>query len=376
MGKVIDTTNIPTPYEILTQTPKNMVRNNYYLRELQEKVWADWEYRPNRVDVEQEKTIGADDYFPLEVVIQNIRNDKGEKVSDDYKKLVFRDIHYHVRLGTKFRFSFAFDLEEPNEDKNVWLVTNRDSTTPTASVVITRCNGTLGSIYIDANGKSHYHYEPCIFTTDLKSVNFYYSNKIVTQESRFAIVVQHNQYTRDYFVNQRFIIGYDKVYKVKALDKFNALSTYNPEDVDTVVLYVEIDEQKAQDDFVNRIAFNKDDDPKVEEEPVEGDYHLEIIEPTPLPQELFSQPIQFHVGVFNGETETNIPVTVVPTLALTENPDNYFELVQIDSNTFTLRRRKVYTRGDLVVKIEASIESISETKTLTKEFQLSLRGWE
>lgn len=376
MGKIIDTTNMPTSYEIITKTPKNMTKDNYFLRELQEKVWADWEYRPNRVDVEQEKTIGADDYFPLEVVIQNIRNDKGEKVSDDYKKLVFRDIHYHVRLGTKFRFSFAFDLEEPDEDKNVWLVTNRDSTSPTASVVITRCNGTLGSVYLDKNGKSYYHYEPCIFTTDLKSVNFHYSNEIVTQESQFAIVVQHNQYTRDYYVNQRFIVGYDKVYKVKALDKFNTLTTYKPEDVDVVILYVEIDEKKAQDDFVNRIAFNKDDDPKVDEPVVIEDYSLEITEPVPIPAELFSTPIQFHVGVFNGGIETDIPVQVTTTLNLATNPENYFELVQIDNNTFTLRRRKMYTRGDLVVRLEASIESTLEAQVLAKEFTLSLRGWE
>ena len=104
MGKVIDTTNMPTSYDLLTQTPKNLSKENYFVKELQEKVWADWEYRPNRVDVEQEKTIGEEDYFPLEVVIQNIRNDKGEKVSDDYKRLVFKDITFVLGLN------FAFPL--------------------------------------------------------------------------------------------------------------------------------------------------------------------------------------------------------------------------------------------------------------------------
>lgn len=376
MGKVIDTTNMPTAYELLTQTPKNLSKENYFIKELQEKVWADWEYRPNRVDVEQEETVGEEDYFPLEVVIQNIRNDKGEKVSDDYKRLVFKDVTYKVRLGTKFRFSFNFDLEEPNEDKNVWLTTNKDSTIPTAAVVVTRCNGTLGSIYTDKNGKGAYHYEPCIFTSDLKGTNFHYSNEIVTQESQFAIVVQHNKYTKDYYVNQRFIVGYDKVYKVKALDKFNSLSTYKPEDVDTIILYVEIDEKKAQDDFENRIAFNRDDDPIIEEPIISGDYTLQITEPDPLPTELLSTPVTFHAGIFLGENETAIPVEVSYSLPLATTPENYISFEAIDENTFTLRRRKVYTRSDLTVTIKASIELPNETKTLEKEIVLSLRGWE
>lgn len=73
MGKVIDSTYNPTSYELLTQTPKNYVKDNYFTEVLQEKIWADWEYRPNRVDIEQEIEIGSEKYKPLEVVIQNIK---------------------------------------------------------------------------------------------------------------------------------------------------------------------------------------------------------------------------------------------------------------------------------------------------------------
>ena len=195
MGKVYDTAFNPSSYSLISQTPPNMKKDNYYLYTLQQKVDADWDYRPNRVDVEQEKTIGQEDYYPLEVVIQSVRNDTGTKVSDDIRRLVFRDIKHDVRLGTKFRFSYEFDLDLPPEKKDVWLSTNKDSASPTAQVVITRCNGTLGSIYTKPDGSTEYHYEPAIITTDLKTANLYYNNVIIIPQAQVIIIVQHNQYT-------------------------------------------------------------------------------------------------------------------------------------------------------------------------------------
>ena len=49
---IMDNSNVKDPYYLITQTPPNLVKDNYYLHELQEKVDADWEYRPNRVWIE------------------------------------------------------------------------------------------------------------------------------------------------------------------------------------------------------------------------------------------------------------------------------------------------------------------------------------
>ena len=374
MGRVIDTTNQPTTYELKTQTPKNYSLDNYFLNELQEKVWADWEYRPNRADVEQETGVGTEQYFPLEVVVQNIKNDKGEKVSDDYKRLVFREINYKMRLGGRFRFSFDFDLEQPDEEKSVWLVTNRDSTTPTSSVVVTRCNGTLGSIWVDKDGKSHYHYEPCISTNKISGVNFHYASEIIVQQSQIILIVQHNQYTRDYQVNQRFILGYDKVYKVKGMDKFNSLTTYNPEDVDMIVLYAEIDEIASEDDFEHRIAFNNSSLPPVEKEPeIVGDLAFKITKPSPLPTDLYSAPVLFEVGLYNGENLLDIPVQVTAELDGTATPEAYYELLIVDGNSFTVRRRKIYTRSTLLVTCSVAAEDSPTGEAFSETIELGLK---
>ena len=66
---IMDNSNVKDPYYLITQTPPNLVKDNYYLHELQEKVDADWEYRPNCVWIEKEDGIGVEKYSPIEVVI-------------------------------------------------------------------------------------------------------------------------------------------------------------------------------------------------------------------------------------------------------------------------------------------------------------------
>lgn len=379
MGKVIDTTYNPTSYELLTQTPKNLVKDNYYREVLQEKINADWEYRPNRVDVEQEKTIGEEDYFPLEVVIQNVRSDKGEKVSDDIKRLVFKDINYKVRLGSKFRFSFNFDLEEPNIDKFVWLTTNKDSTIPTAGVVVSRCNGTLGSIYKDNEGNFSYHYEPVICTTDLKSVGFKWSNTIVTPNGTVMLIVQHNKYTQQYYINQRFVLGYNKVYKVTNINSFNSLKTYDPYDVDTLLIYAEMDQISPKDNFKTRIAFNIEGehvDTNVSQQPSMNNIHLELVSPDTIPQYLYSAPVRFQVQAMSECNALALPIQVQATLENASNPETYFELTEISSGIIEVKRKKLYNRSPLEIKFFIPSEESPTGEEISLVVSMSLRGLE
>ena len=79
---------------------------------------------------------------------------------------------------------------------------------------------------------------------------------------------QHNDYTREYFINQRFIVGYDKVYRIKAINKFYSNSTFSADDVGLMRIYMEITEASPDDDFVHRIAKQADEpvtlDPVIE----------------------------------------------------------------------------------------------------------------
>lgn len=391
MGKVVDTTNIVDTTYLLSQTPKNLVPDNYWLRELQEKVDADWRFRPNRVDVEEETGPGEEEYTPLEVVIQSVRDDKGTKVSDDWRRVVFRDIFKKCRIGQRFRFSYNFDLEEPDELKSIWIAVNQDSASPTAQQVISRCNGTIGSIWVDENGNKSYHYEPVVQTTDLKTVSMYFSQVAVDPRGSLTILAQHNKYTSQYYINQRFVIGYDTVYKVKNIIKTGSLTTYDPYDVGVMQIYLDLDSIGKLDNFETRIAYNGREDEELEPEPQppvedpdeEGvEWQLLVSEPSPLPTELYSSPIEFKVYLFKNGEQSNEAVKVETSLDKTELDDMYYELAGVDDsgyaidNSFSLRRKKIYSKAKLKVKVFVPAEESPTGAEMSYEFELGLRGLE
>ena len=172
---VYDTSKIKDPSYLFSQTPPNFIKENYYLDSLQMKVDADWPYRPNRKWIEEEKEAGTELYEPLEVVIQSVKNDKGETVSDDWYRLVFKDCRRQNKVGYRYRFSYEFDPTEPNFRKNIWIGLNQTTMEPTSSQVVCRCNGNIGSIYTDENGQTSYHYEPVIQPSKLSNPMFDYS---------------------------------------------------------------------------------------------------------------------------------------------------------------------------------------------------------
>ena len=384
MGKVYDTSGVVDTYYLLTQTPKNFVENNYYLRELQEKVWADWEHRPNRVDIEQEMGIGTEEYFPLEVVIQSVRDDKGEKVSDDWSRVVFKNILEHRRLGTRYRFSYQFNLNEPDELKSIWLAVNQDSASPTSQQVIVRCNGTLGSIWVDKDGKKTYHYEPVVQVTELKSPTAMFNEVAIDPRGQLTIIAQHNQYTREYYINQRFIIGYDQVYKITNIIKTDSLTTYNPEDVGIMTMYLDYDQKGELDDFKTRIAYNGRMDETIDVPPQEVDnYQINIVSPNPVPTVLGTDDLQFSVYLFNGENQTDKKISVETVLTETNNPNTYYSIQYVDGdasgcNQFVLHRKSRYQKGKLVVTCSYTLTEEDTTteqgKVLENKFELSLWG--
>ena len=377
MGKIIKSAYNPNSYNMLSQTPKNYVKDNYYLRTLQDKVDADWEYRPNRVDIEEESVRGSLEYVPMEAVVQSVRNDKGEKVSEDIMRLVFRDIRYSSKIGTKYRFSFNFDLEEPDEDKFIWLVTNREELTPTASSVITRCNGTIASTYKDENGVNQIHYEPVISATALSSTNFHFDEAIVTAKADLTMIVQYNQYTMNYYINQRFIVGPNQVYKVSAIQNTNSLATFKPEDIGLMVLYANFDQLSEQDNLETRLAYNKPEEQINPSVPDSGNGAvLKITEPSPLPTELYSEPIIFKAGLYFVDTlDPNTEISIECDLDVNTDPLKYFDFEKIDGNSFMLRRKKIINRN-LKVKVYIEAAQSPSGEEMSQEFELFLGGLE
>lgn len=373
--KVVDTTFLSDSYYLLSQTPGNKEKSNYWLKELQDKVIADWNTRPNRADIEQETFFGSEEYFPLEVVVQSVRDDKGTKVSDDWRRIVFKDISYKVKIGQRYRFPIRIDEKLNVENVNIWIGVNQDSVNPTAQQVVVRCNGTLGSIYTDEQGVNHYHYEPVSQKENLAGASVSYNQVAVDPRSTLTIVAQHNKYTQNYYINQRFIIGYDQVYKVKNIIKTGAQSTFNPLDVGIITLYLDLDQSSEQDDFVHRIAFNGEveDIVNVLPELSEEGYIIGIESPNPLPTELKKTPVEFKVGLYHNDVLTNTPISVQATIENLSNSSSYFDLQIVDNNTFTLSRKKYYF-GNIMVKCYVPADISPTGVELSQTFELFMGG--
>ena len=370
--KVIDLVHSATRYDILSQTPKNYNKDNYFLKELQDKVNAEWAYRPNRVDVEFEKDWGEQTWSPLEVVVQSVLSEKGTAISNDTRRLVFKNIlEDRFNIGSRFRFSEDYDLSAEENAKNVWLVSNLNKTSMTSSVVAERCNGTLCSYHNNEDGTMSFHEEPVIQGKDLTSVNFFYNETLISPQSQLLVIAQHNKYTRTYKINQRFIIGYDKVYRIKAINKFYSKSTKDPEDVGLIRIYMEITEKSSKDDFEKRIAFNQEwrnITPIVEE----GGYIIAFKEKEPevIPSFLGADAVIFTpVLKQDGQTIDNVAFTLDPQIDGVEDVSQYVNITE-ENGSYTVQKIRNYRKDVLKLKWSTMAPN-NETVELEYSFALA-----
>lgn len=384
--KVVNITHAANKYDILSQTPKNYSADNYFIKELQDKVDADWEYRPNRVDIEYENDWGQQTYSPIEVVIQSVKSEKGTAISNDCRNIVFRNIlDKRFVIGSRFRYE-EFPLDEldldaiPDAKKNVWLATNTNSVQMTSSMIIERCNGTLGSLWVDEQGISHYHYEPVIQGRELSSVNLFYNETAVSPQSELVVIAQHNDYTRDYFLNQRFIIGYDRVYRIKAINKFYSNSTMYPSDVGLMRIYMEITEISPYDDFEHRIAVQADRPVVISQTPTAKDddgYEIKFSSPSVIPSVLEEEAVSFVPALYtaSGEIVPDVPFSLevnLENLPAGVDPTIYYNC-EVSNGVFSLRAKRMYLRGLAVLTWAVAAADSPTGEKITASFTLELR---
>lgn len=393
----IDSTNIKDTRELFSQTPPDFAEDNYYLKTLQMKIDADWPYRPNRKWVEEEEGPGIEKYNPLEVVIQTIKGDKGEAISDDYYRLVFKDCQKVTRIGARYRFAYEPNITVPDSKKNIWIAINQTRLKPTASQTVVRCNGTIGSLYIDENKKIIRHYEPIVQPDKLSGANTMSQNEVATDlNGGKVILAQFNKYTQQYYINQRFFIdtnAYERehqpVYKIVNIARSNTLTTYDSTDVGLIRIYYEVDQIGAQDDVENRIAYNgvqneqitpETDQPSVpsneihEEDVVEHNYIFSITEPSVIPETLttltFKPELKDNNITIDGII-TKCEYGLIGAYYASKVPvDNYIDFSANEDGSYTISRKKKDStmKVNVVCKATAPNGSIYEINFSMKLF--------
>ena len=381
---IIDTTDtLDTSFFLKAKLKKNMVGDNYYIENAQAQRDSKWEMLPNRVDIEEELvkqvdyTTESPNYSPVEVVVQTIKDDKGKTLSNDYANIVFEELKHPIFLGKRYRFSLDFNksISEMSEEEKyfntcVWIEINESKIEIGNNSIVRRCNsniGMVGSPNLDYKNITEYHYEPCILENDLKNMNIYYNQTLNVPNAEWYVIMQLNYFTNFIKINDNLLLGgvdlitkdNNAIYKVKAISKACGDNTFfspndnNVKGIPLITLALEKVMVNIESDIENRIVPSAPlyltQRPKNE-----NTYILEIKQQGEINNDkdfylCIGDELSFTCYLYcNNEITELDGVTLTSQLDGTTSPELFFECVQ-DGNNFTIKNKKAYNRGKLII---------------------------
>lgn len=146
-------------------------------------------------EILEENVFSSGSYVKTDVRINHgINVYTGEKLGDDFKLLIFKDLNHSLGMGYKYYF-----------DSNYWIVVNTEVLKNlAASCMVRRCNNMLR--WVDEN--SNYFEEPCIIDYQIANPRDQVGAvNPVTPQGMITVICQLNARTRKIKSNQRFIFG-------------------------------------------------------------------------------------------------------------------------------------------------------------------------
>ena len=168
-----------------------------YIDNFAQRLFEGFENSSDWFTIQEESPFGTETYVDVDARINYvISNETGEKMSDDYKLLWFKDLDHKVKLGTMFFF-----------DDNYWLCINTERVKSlTTSVTVKRCNNSLRWMGEDGG----LYRVPCTQADTLIRENRDYSttgSAVVNVAGVLEIIAQFNAKTNKIKANQRFLFG-------------------------------------------------------------------------------------------------------------------------------------------------------------------------
>lgn len=203
-----------------------------------------------QTDVEVEIGFGILEFEPIICRVTTIIDAKtGQRVNDDYKKLIFPDLDYLPKLGTRYRF-----------ENNIWLVINTDDIkTDTAAVYVRRCNNTMN--FQDKYG--NIHKEPCYIDYKVTENQLFREYSMDVASGRIMIQCQKNSWTTPIDINDRFVFG-DDLYKIRNRARFDRTETFDNDSNTMVTYYADYDNEANYDNVYLGVADYKEYNYRIE----------------------------------------------------------------------------------------------------------------
>ena len=195
-------------------------------------------------DIEEEKEFGTLEFKKIKARVNTLVDAKtGQRINDDYKKIIFPDIDYQPSIGTRYRF-----------DDNVWIVFSTDNIkTATSAVYVRRCNNTINTQDIYGN----IHCEPCYIDYKVTENQIFRNYSVDVPSGRIYVECQKNQYTQNIAVNTRMLFD-EEAYKVRQRSKFDRRNTFDKDSSKLVSFYADVDNLAEDDNIELGIANYKD----------------------------------------------------------------------------------------------------------------------
>lgn len=191
-------------------------------------------------DVGEEQSFGSLYFKNIKARITTIVDaHTGQRNNDDYRKIIYPDCNYKVTVGMRYKFN-----------DNIWIIYSANNIrTDTASAYARRCNNTMN--FEDRYG--YVHQEPCYIDYKTTETQLTSGDNIDVPSGRIEVRCQLNDWTKNVYINDRFIFGGD-VYKIRYVSKFDRQSTFDDESNKLLLFYADFDNKSSNDNFELNIA--------------------------------------------------------------------------------------------------------------------------
>ena len=377
LGKIQDTTNhVNTTMLFKSKLTKNFQNDNYWIEGFQNKVDKAWNFATDVVDIQEEidnyntqgYRVGKPNYRNIEVRIMSAYDETGNKLSNDYKNIVFKDVRHKQLLGRKYLFDVEDFTSSDSQTKCTWLDFNFDTIRLGSNGIIRRCNCQLGMLI---NNNTTEWYEPAVLDYNPQYTISYFNDVINTPKSETYVYVQFNEYTKNIKMSDRFILGAldfedisnNSVYKVKEVFRVGAKYTTDPNSIPMLVLALERDIINIEQDLISidedgtkhYIADyylkkdkdnNKDDNTDINDDN-NLNYYLKLSPNQSLIYE--GDSVVYQCYVYNNNDEVvEQPISFETYLEGTVSPNSYYKC-DVGENEITITNLKRYFKSELIL---------------------------
>ena len=329
-----------TSSSLMNKTPSEQYRSNFQALMTQQ---IDNAY--NWYDICVEEEFGTQEYYNEKVRVTGVINpDTGTKLSDDWKQIIFKDEPIsEMIMGRRYKY---YD--------NVWLILNTENYgSATYNCVIRRCNNTLSMKLTDGS----VHKEPCAIENTLNSSNLYFNNSVNIAQGTIVVWIQINKYTKYLNVNDRFILGYNKAFKVKSIMNYLSNKTFDANGATLMKVEMQQDSILSSDDFINGTTNSTPNDLTLT-----GNY-IDVEPDDNYIAEDGTTIFTCYYYVKNEKRTNEFVFTIVDTGI----PSSSYEFTIIDGNSFSIKNKK----KSVDIKLEVSCANANNLDMyIIKEIEL------